>query len=332
MIGTVFRSDDVSAEDRFDYWRELTLRAIAPSDMSSEHAADFWARQRLLELGPVLVWPTSHLSTRFRRTEKMVRQSDPEMYHLSLVLGGGLSLDHAGRSDGYGPRDIWVSDTGRPYDVRPLAGSARRHVITGVGVDFPKVLLPLPPDRVRELLGRRLSGREGVGALLTGFLAGLDRESDFLEPSDAPRLGTVLLDLLSAWFAQALEAEDALPQETRQRALTMRIKAFIRQNLHDPALTPPVIAAAHHISVSYLHRLFQKDSTGETVAARIRNQRLAGAHRDLADPALNATPIHTIAARWGILRASDFTRVFRSAYGLSPNEYRVQVQSAREPE
>ncbi|MER6957601.1 helix-turn-helix domain-containing protein [Streptomyces sp. NPDC000618] len=332
MIGTVFRSDDVSVEHRFDYWRELTLRAIAPSDMSSAHAADFWARQRLLELGPVLVWPTSHLSTRFRRTEKMVRQSDPEMYHLSLVLGGGLSFDHVGRSDGYGPRDIWVSDTGRPYDVRPLAGSSRHHVITGVGVDFPKVLLPLPPDRVRELLGRRLSGREGMGALLTGFLTGLERESDSLEPFDAPRLGTVLLDLLSAWFAQALEAEDALPPETRQRALTMRIQTFIRQNLHDPALTPPVIAAAHHISVSYLHRLFQKHSTGETVAARIRSHRLAGAHRDLADPALNSTPIHTIAARWGILRASDFTRAFRGAYGLSPNEYRVQAQSARESE
>ncbi|MGW2044712.1 helix-turn-helix domain-containing protein [Streptomyces sp. NPDC001858] len=332
MIGTVFQSDEVSVEHRFDYWRELTLRAIAPSEMSSEHAAKFWARQRLLELGPVLVWPSSHLSTRFRRTEKMVRQCDPEMYHLSLVLGGGLSFDHAGRSNGYGPRDIWVSDTAQPYDVRPLPGSARHHVITGVGVDFPKALLPLPADRVRVLLGRPLSGREGMGALLTGFLTGIEREADFLQPSDAPRLGTVLLDLLSAWFAQALEVEDALPPETRQQGLMMRIQAFIRQNLHDPALSPPVIAAAHHISVSYLHRLFQKDSTGETVAARIRNQRLAGAHRDLADPTLNAAPIHTIAARWGIPRASDFTRAFRGAYGISPNEYRVQAQSAREPE
>lgn len=83
MIGTVFRSDDVPAEHRFDYWRELVHRAIAPSDIHSEFAGDFWAQQRLLELGPVLVWPTAHLPTGFRRTEKMVRQSDPEMYHLS---------------------------------------------------------------------------------------------------------------------------------------------------------------------------------------------------------------------------------------------------------
>ncbi|WP_151484251.1 AraC family transcriptional regulator [Streptomyces albicerus] len=330
MIGTVFRSQDVPAEHRFDYWRELVHRAIAPSDITSDYAADFWAEQRLLELGPVMVWPVSVLPSRFRRTEKLVRQSDPEMYHLSLVLGGGLGFDHVGRSDLYGPRDLWVSDTSKPYEVRPPDGA--RRPVTGVGVDFPKALMPVSPDQVRELLGRRLSGREGTGALLTGFLTGLDRQSDALRPSDAPRLGTVLIDLLSAWFAQVLDAEDALPPETRQRAMTAHIRAFIRQNLHDPELTPPVIAAAHHISLSYLHRLFKDHAQagGETVAAWIRTQRLEGARRDLADRTLRATPIHAIATRWGLPRASDFTRAFRTAYGLTPREYRLQALSSQQ--
>ncbi|WP_405954948.1 AraC family transcriptional regulator [Streptomyces phaeochromogenes] len=336
MIGTVFRSEDVPAEHRFDYWRELVHRAIAPSDITSDHAADFWAEQRLLELGPAMVWPVSLVPTRFRRTEKMVRQCDPEMYHLSLVLGGGLGVDHIGRADLYGPRDLWVTDTSEPYDVRPPHDGDRR-LVTGVAVDFPKALLPLSPDRVRELLGRRLSGREGTGSLLTEFLIGLDRQADFLQPSDAPRLGTVLINLLSAWFAQVLDAEDALPPETRHRAITAHIRAFIRQNLHDPELTPPVIAAAHHISVSYLHRLFQEqvprageNGDGETVAAWIRRLRLEGARRELADPALRAVPVHTIAARWGLPRASDFARAFRTAYGLTPKEYRLQALSPPE--
>ncbi|WP_328846283.1 AraC family transcriptional regulator [Streptomyces sp. NBC_00258] len=331
MIGTVFRSEDVPAEHRFDYWRELVHRAIAPSDITSDHAADFWAEQRLLELGPAMVWPVSLVPTRFRRTEKMVRQCDPEMYHLSLVLGGGLGVDHIGRADLYGPRDLWVTDTSEPYEVRPPHDGDRR-LVTGVAVDFPKALLPLSPDRVRELLGRRLSGREGTGSLLTEFLIGLDRQADFLQPSDAPRLGTVLIDLLSAWFAQVLDAEDALPPETRHRAMTAHIRAFIRQNLHDPELTPPVIAAAHHISVSYLHRLFQEPASGggETVAAWIRRLRLEGARRDLTDPALLAVPIHTVAARWGLPRASDFARAFRTAYGLTPKEYRLQALSSPE--
>ncbi|MFD4529255.1 AraC family transcriptional regulator [Streptomyces sp. NPDC058470] len=315
-------------EDRFDHWRELIGRTHAPSDMTSEYAAEFWAEQRLLELGPVTVWPASFRPARFRRTARMVRQSDPELYHLSLVLGGGLGVDHAGQTAMHGPHDLYVVDTSLPYDARPPDDPDCR-MITGVGVEFPKVLLPLSPNRVRELLGVRLSGREGTGALLTGFLTGLDRQSNSLQPSDGPRLGTVLLDLLSAWFAQVLDTEAALPPETRHRAMTEHIRAFIRQNLHDPELTPPTIAAAHHISLSYLHRLFQEEARGETVAAWIRSQRLEGARRDLTNPALHATPIHTIATRWG-LRPSDFSRAFRASYGLPPKDFRLQTLAVRE--
>lgn len=329
MIGTTFRTDDVPVADRFEYWRQLMARTIAPSDMSSDHAADFWAEQRLLELGPVRVWPVRVLPTRYRRNARLVRQSDPEEYHLSLVLGGGLGFDHVGRADTYGPHDLWLSDTSHPYDVQPhgmepTAGQALP-LITGVGVEFPKSLLPLPPSQVKELLGRRLSGRQGTGALLTGFLTGLNQQSDFLQPSDAPRLGMVLIDLMAAWLGQELEVESALTPESHRRVTVTRVRAFIRRHLHDPELRPPMIAAAHHISLSYLHRLFQEEGSGETVAAWIRAQRLAGARRDLANPVLHSTPVHTIAARWGIPRASDFTRAFRAAYGISPTEYRFQA-------
>jgi AraC-like DNA-binding protein len=327
MIQTVFRSEDVPAEDRFDYWRELLGRTRSPSDISSIHAADFWAEHRLMELGPVTVGTIACLPTRYRRSPKQVRQSDPELYHLTLLLDGGLALDHAGQRAIFGPRDLHLADSSQPFDLRPRHENA---VIKGVGVDFPKALLPLPPHRVRELLGRGLSGQEGVGALLAEFLTGLTRQADTLQPSDAPRLGTVVLDLVTALFAQLLEAETALSPEARGRATAESIRAFIRRNLHDPELTPRTIAAAHYISVSYLHRIFQQQTQGETVAAWIRGQRLEGARRDLADPALRTTPIHTVAARWGLPRASDFTRAFRAAYGVSPREYRMQALTERE--
>ncbi|TQE24185.1 helix-turn-helix domain-containing protein [Streptomyces ipomoeae] len=331
MIGTVFRSEDLPAGERFDHWRAMVGQTRSPSDIISAHTADFWAEARLMELGPVTVWPTSFLPTRYRRSQKMVRQSDPELYHLSLLLDGGMALDHVGRTAVFGPRDLHLADSSQPYDLQPY-GVGPGRVVKGVGVDFPKALLPLPPHRVRELLGRGLSGRDGLGALLTDFLVGLERQADHLQPADGPRLGTVVLDLVSAWCAHALEAEAALPPETRQQVMVRRIQAFIRQNLHDPELSPPAIAAAHHISVSYLHRIFQQQTQGETVAAWIRRRRLEGAHRDLADPSLRATPIHTVAARWGIPRASDFTRAFRAAYGLSPKEYRLQTLAERECE
>ncbi|MFI1361037.1 AraC family transcriptional regulator [Streptomyces sp. NPDC020898] len=327
MIGTVFRSEDVPAGDRFEYWRELVGRTRS-SEIISDHAADFWAEQRLMELGPLIVSQMSFRPTRYRRTPRMVRQDDPELFHLTLLTDGGLDLEHAGRESTFTARTLHLADSSKPYDVR-TADDREDCVVRGMAVDFPKALLPLPPDRVRELLGRNLPGQDGIGALLAEFLVGLDRQAATLTPADAPRLGTVVLDLLSAWFAQLLDAEAVLAPETRGRAMAERVQAFIRHNLHDPELTPPVIAAAHNISLSYLHRIFQQQTRGETVAAWIRRRRVENAHRDLADGSLSGTPIHTIAARWGYPRPSDFTRAFRATYGMSPREYRQQALPER---
>ncbi|MGX5182349.1 AraC-like ligand-binding domain-containing protein [Streptomyces avermitilis] len=329
MIGSEFRSDDIPEADRFDFWREMVSQTRSPCDITSTHITDFWARYRLMELGPATVWPTSFMPARYRRSPKLVGQSDPELYHLTLLLDGRMALDHAGRADVFGPGDLHIVDSSQPYDLRPV-DREDPGVVRGIGVDLPKDLLPLPPRRVRELLGRALPGRGGTAALLTEFLLGVERQADLLEPCDAPRLGTVVIDLVSAWLAHVLDSEAALPPESRQQVMARRVQAFIRRNLHDPALAPSAIAGAHHISLSYLHRIFPQYNGGETVAACIRRLRLEGARRDLADPARRTTAIHVIAARWGIPRASDFTRSFRAVYGLSPKEYRLQALTGAE--
>ncbi|MET9952505.1 helix-turn-helix domain-containing protein [Streptomyces sp. NPDC006339] len=337
MIGTVFRSEDVPAEDRFDCWRELVGRT-RHCDAITPYAADYRAELRHMELGPVTVWKTSIPPTRFRRDAPMVRRDDPELYHLTLMLDGGLAVSPgAGPTAMVGPSCLSVIDSSQPYDVRSyevestgraLAGrEGAVRAVGGVAVDLPKAMLPLSPHRVRHLLGRAVPTREGTGALLADFLVSLDRQAAFLQPSDAPRIGLVVRDLMAAWLAQLLDEEAALPAESRQQALAQHIRSFIRQNLHDPELTPGVIAAAHHISLSHLHRVFTQQSGGETVAASIRTLRLEKAYRDLADPALRSTPIHAVAARWGMPRASDFTRAFRAVYGLSPKEHRQRSLS-----
>ncbi|MFJ9775924.1 AraC family transcriptional regulator [Kitasatospora sp. NPDC101157] len=329
--GSVFRGEDVSAKERFDCWRELIGRTRA-SEMTSVHADDFRAEMRRLELGPVTLLRSSFPPTRFRRTAAMVRRSDPGVYHLTMPLGGGLSLTRGAREGvregtrAFGPGDLYLVDSSTPYDVRAVgvrADGRREHRTEAVGIDFPVALLPLPPDRLRELLGRGFSAREGTCALLSEFLVGLDRQAAVLGPGEAARLGTVAVDLVAAWAARELEAEAALPDDARRRALVQSVRAFVRRHLHDPELSPSVIAAAHHVSVSHLHRVFSGQSgDGVTLAAWIRGQRLERARRDLADPALRTLPVHAVAARWGFPRASDFSRAFRAAYGLSPREHR----------
>ncbi|MFC1419996.1 AraC-like ligand-binding domain-containing protein [Streptacidiphilus cavernicola] len=347
--GSVFRGGDASGKDRFDSWRELIGQTRA-SEVSSAHADDFTAEMRRLELGPVTLLRTSFPATRFQRSARMIRQADPEVYNLTLLLDGGMALDRGGSDPivTFGPGDLHMVHSSRPFDLHAFGtggaepGQVERQVgrrVEAVGVDFPEALLPLPPDQLRDVLGRGVSGREGIPALLSEFLIGLDRQAALLGPAEAPRLGAVVVDLIAAWLAREVDAAAAVPENSRQRAMAESVRAFIEQNLHDPELSPTVIAAAHHISVSYLHRVFTQQSRGaaqqpqgETVAAWIRGRRLEHAHRDLANPALRGRPIHLVASRWGIPRASDFSRAFQAAYGLSPSEHRRRALSGDDRE
>ena len=58
-----------------------------------------------------------------------------------------------------------------------------------------------------------------------------------------------------------------------------RIAGYIEARLADPALSPPGIAAAHHISVRRLHKLFEDQPL--TVAALIRRRRLERCRAEL---------------------------------------------------
>ncbi|GAA4155192.1 helix-turn-helix domain-containing protein [Actinomadura keratinilytica] len=320
MLETVFRTEDVPPADRFDYWREFLSATHAPMELSSEYAGDFRAWQRNLHLGEVTVWPTSFQPLVLHRTPKLIRQSDPEAFHLSLILNGTGTADWGDRRAAYAPYDLHVQDTSRACTIRAVGGGS---MLRCVGVEIPRRLLPLPDGLAGRLVGGGLTGRSGFGGLLTGFLLQLARNTGAYGPADGPRLGGVLVDLVGAMFAHVLDAERALAPETRTRTLLMRIRAYIAEHLHDPDLTPAAVAAAHHISRSYLHRLFRAE--GVSVATWIRMQRLERARRDLADPRMAAVPVHQIAARWGFTYHSAFTRAFRTAYGTAPSEYRRET-------
>ncbi len=305
------------AADRFERWRELVNQAHAPMDMSSDHREDFRASQRLLDLGPVSVWRTAFQSVCCRRTPKLIRQSDPEGVHLSLPTNGPLVTVRGDHEIVYDPYSLCVYDTSRPTELH-AGDSSNLHA--GVALEVPKALLHLPGNMLEKLTTRRLSVREGFGALLAHFLTHLMKGTGSYQPSDGFRLGTVAVDLVSALFAHTLDADDILPPETRRQTLILRIHAFIELNLADRTLTPADIAAHHHISVRYLQLLFQQQ--GKTVMGWIRRRRLERCREDLADPSQLARSIRAVALRRGFATSADFSRAFRSAYGMSPSEYR----------
>jgi AraC-like DNA-binding protein len=77
-----------------------------------------------------------------------------------------------------------------------------------------------------------------------------------------------------------------------------------------------------HVSTRYLHRLFADE--GSTVSGWIRQRRLEGCRRDLADPSRCDETVTSIGSRWGLTSSAHLSRLFREAYGVSPTEYRAE--------
>ncbi|KAB1938505.1 helix-turn-helix domain-containing protein [Micromonospora sp. ALFpr18c] len=306
--------------ERFGMWLDLVARTSAPLRIRSAHADDFAARADFFDLGPIQLVGYQYPSLDATRTRKLVRQSDPELYVLALTTGGIGTSCQDGRRSEILSGEFTFYDASRPHDVCHHATEPERTQATSIITLIPHAALPLPPQRMATLYGGRMSGTEGIGALLAQFLLRVTGHPEQYHAADAGRLGAVGLDLATTMLGRHLVAEDAVPTEVRRRALITQVQAYVHRHIGDPTLTPQVVADAHHISLRSLHRLFEAEET--TVASYIRDTRLAGCRRDLSEAALRAQPVQAIAARWGFADKAHFSRVFRAAYGTSPQAYR----------
>jgi AraC-like DNA-binding protein len=172
----------------------------------------------------------------------------------------------------------------------------------------PRTWVPLDIHAENGAALRAWVRRGGQGVIELGTIAAVP-----LRPADVACLAVAALELLADRLAQ-------LPPATHRQALRARIHAFIETHLGQPELTPAAVAAAHHISLRYLHKLFEPEPHG--VAGWIRQRRLERCRDDLLDPVQADRPVAGIAARWGFSSAAHFSRVFREAYGLPPAEFR----------
>ncbi|TDC21437.1 hypothetical protein E1265_18060 [Streptomyces sp. 8K308] len=201
MAETVLRTNDLPVADRFPVFCELAKRMHAPMAVSSAYAADFQAEMRAVEMGDVCLWPTVVRATVFDRTPRLVRQFDPETYHLSLILRGTAGAVRGDQEVSCRPYDFHSTSSSIP---RAFHAGDRPAGFVAIGFDVPRAAVPLPAARARRAIGERpLSGREGPGGLLADVLLRLAREADSFAPSDELRLAAVLADLVAATLAHS---------------------------------------------------------------------------------------------------------------------------------
>ncbi|MFI2432048.1 helix-turn-helix domain-containing protein [Streptomyces sp. NPDC018693] len=236
-----------------------------------------------------------------------------------LVQDSGSAVIENDRQTLLRPGSLAFTDTTRPFTLTYLDRS-RTHAFR------------LPPRRLGLREGDRLRITETpvepdteAAALVVPFLSRLADQAGTYGPHLGPLLARNAIDLLATLAAERLE-HDSPRTDTAATVLRLRIKGYIEDHLTDPDLAPRTIAAAHHVSVRHVHRIFQYEGT--TVGRWIQHRRLEACRRTLSRPARNAPALTAVAHRFGFASYSHFSRAFRAAYGMSPREWRATAMPA----
>ncbi|GGS31519.1 hypothetical protein GCM10010269_82520 [Streptomyces humidus] len=305
-------TDSLPVDRRRAYWREALSQTFGAVHMTVPDEV-YSGTIRTAQLGRLQAVTVDGDCLTALRTRRLVAQGSEHDYVVVKLLDRGVArLEQDGREALLGPGDIFVYDMARPVRLNlPQAFRTKSLVL-------PRDILGLSESDMAQVTATPLGTGTSLGDLLSPFLAGLVDGAGTYPPRTSELMARNVVDLLGV-LADEVLGRSHTDTSTGNRALLLRIQAFIDRHLADPDLTPRAIARAHHISLRYLHKLFESENV--TVGRWIQRRRLEECRRDLTRHGSGST-IAAVAHRWGFTNATHFSRVFRTVHGMSPREWR----------
>ncbi|MFF7359605.1 helix-turn-helix domain-containing protein [Streptomyces sp. NPDC008125] len=321
-MSIVLTTASVPEERRLAYWREAIERALVPVAVALPGDRPFEGHIVSHRVGEVRATRVEADAYRVSRTAAHITRSPEPFVAVALQTSGTAILTQNGDQQVVANAgDLFVWDTTRPYFL-DFPGRFSTHI-----VHIPRRMLGLPGEDLRCVTGSVFRTDQGCAAVLKPLLAMIISSVQAFSPPAANGLAHCLADVFAALVAETTE-DAASGGPNARHHMVQRVREHVDENLADPTLSPESVAKAHHISVRYLHRLFEGEDT--TVGRLIQRRRLEECARELARNGRTASSVSSIAQRWGFVNPTHFSRVFRDAYGLPPREWRMMRLAAED--
>ncbi|MEQ3554656.1 helix-turn-helix domain-containing protein [Pseudonocardia nematodicida] len=310
-MSRVFDISALPPEERLAAWRKnsselihtMDVRVTAPPTRARFVSGDDLGIRTTRVIGAGSVAERSH---------RLIDGADDEDLLLTLTLDGSFDIEQGESGGTSRAGDLAWYSSARPYRVEAPGPVDLLHVILPgrVAPMLRDVLggpgAPLPRDAASTLLVTSLL--RGIGAAQPVSAAG---------PPGGDLEGA-LLGVLGA-LPRGKGTSDRGGDE--REALFDAAVRYVHDHLGEADLDPARIAAAVPVSVRYLHLLFAEREM--SVAGYVREERLLGAARDLADPAHAHRKVGEIGRARGFVSAAHFNRSFARRFGRTPGRYRA---------
>jgi AraC-like DNA-binding protein len=307
----ILDTSDVPVTDRAEAFDAAMHQASVPCRVEQRTAPDqLHAEMHLWPLGPGAVFTTRASPFRLVRTPRHVRLGGHWALAVSFQAQGRGEYAQLGHEQLVRDDDLMLVDLTAPYSFGCATGGGSRSF---------QVLhdeLGLPGGVVRRAVPRlRASPLHGLVRAHLDWVC--SHAPELAADAGARDLGTATVELVRALIVSAA-GDEARIAAAREQTLVFRVRAFVRQHLTDPELTPATIAAAHNVSLRQLYKACA--AAGLSLEQWIISARLELARAQLASGAGRRRSIAATAHACGLVDPSHFSRRFKAAYGVTPRE------------
>jgi AraC-like DNA-binding protein len=303
----------IPIDDRAEAVTQVVRDALVAVDIGFTEGCPAAATGAINEVGDLKSFSVRSNALTANRTVAQARDDLPPSVFLGIQRFGTSIVVQHDRQAVLRPGDLALWETTAPYTLFDPEGIRQQFF------RLPIDRLALPHDLITQLCAVTLSPKHPVADVAATYFQRLAQRLDDLDRSDADAISAPSIELVRALITTHLDA-DELGKDAMHATLRLRIMDYLRAHLDEPDLNAAKVATEHHISIRQLYKVL--GAAGVTLGDWIRAERLAGCRRELADPAARGTSIASVGRRGGFTDPSSFARMFRTAYGMSPREWR----------
>ena len=230
---------------------------------------------------------------------------------ITFPMTGDVRFTQKGRQLTSQPGQFFIELSSLPYEFYHL------QQVSLYVIKVPLALLSPQMGTIERQFARSLSIDEGAGRLLVFQIR------QILELIQQYQLGDLEIKILEQQLLNLIVLTLSAPKEVMmscsssiQSVHLKRIENYVYLHLENSALTPAMVAAACHISVRYLHKLFSK--LPYSFSEWVKELRLKQANHILKTKSY--VTIDEVAHRVGYADQGYFSRIYKQHFGYSPRD------------